>query len=225
MTDRLLPEAIRGAWYSLPDEPREVDEALESDGEILVFRLDETFERYQIDGDRQLEEDERAEYTFDGDFLILRGSSTETFRIEAVAPWKWEAEKKSEDRRLLRGTYGADDPVGLDEERVAEIDRLPGRVYVKSDLDGPPSATIGTFVHEDGEGDEVKIGAVCAEYDGDDVRWIAATPFAEGIDDDTWRSIVEDAYLDIYLDDPPTSGGASFRLVDGSPEPREMSLD
>lgn len=225
MTDRLLPEAIRGAWYSLPDEPEEVDDALEEDGEVLVFRLDETFDRYRIAEEGGLEEDERADYTFDGDFLILRGSSTETFRIEPVAPWKWEGEKKSEDRRLLRGTYAGDEPIDLGSERVAEIERLPGRVYVKSALRGPPSATIGTFVHEDGEGDEVDIGAVCAQYDGNEVRWIGATPYADGIDKGTWRSIVEDAYLDIYLDDASLADGASLRLVEGRSRPREISLN
>lgn len=212
MGERPLPEAIRGAWYSVPLEPQDVDEALESDGEVLVFRLDETFDRYQVE-EGELEEDERAEYTFDGDFLILRGSSTVTFRVDQRAPWHWELEAKSGERRLLRGKYEGTEPVRLAGDRADEIERLPGRVFVKSEFSGHGSATIGTLVHESTDGDEVDIGAVCAEFDDEMLTWIGATPFVDSIPERTWKRVVREAYFEIYLDAPPLAPDATLRLA------------
>lgn len=197
MDGELLPESIRGGWYFVPTD-EEVGDAAEADGEVLVFFLDETFARYELsEGEREL--DEEGDYTFDGQFLILRGSDTETFRVEAETAWRWELEGKKDEHLLLRGWTDLEEPFELGEERLGEIESVPARVFVRSEFGGPSDAEICSLVHESDD-EQLLLGACYAEA-SDDELWIGLAPFTTSISDSLWRRIVRRSYLEIYRED------------------------
>lgn len=198
MTESLLPESIRGGWYVVPATDT-VDEVVEEDGEILVFHLDGSFVRFAIEDDERREAD-RGDYTFDGQFLIIRGSSTQTYRVEPESEWRWSLEGKKEDRLLLRGLIDRTETVELPEERREEIEQLPMRVFVRSIFDGAQEGEICMMIHE-ADDEEIAIGALYAEAPSDGEMWIGATPFVEGLNVEIWERIIRESYLDIHRDD------------------------
>lgn len=197
MTEELLPESIRGGWYFVPADA-EVEEGLGDDAEILVFRLDGTFTRFEIEGEERTES-ERGDYTFDGQFLIVRGSSTNTYRVEPEATWRWALEGKKSKKLLLRGLVDRKEPFELGPERADEIERMPMRVFVRSIFEGDTAGEICTMVHES-DNEELELGALFAEPQDDAELWIGLTPFVEGLSVETWERIVRESYLDIYRD-------------------------
>ncbi len=199
MADKLLPESVRGGWYVVPADDREIPEAIEQEGEILVFRLDGTYVRYEIDEESRREA-ERGEYTFDGDFLILRGERTDTYRVHPEAVWCWRLEGKKEERLMLRGILDRRESVELSETRRDEIERMPVRVFVRSIFDGAQEGEICMLIHES-EGDELAIGALSAEAPDEAKMWIGVTPFVEGLAPAVWERIVRESYLEIHRDD------------------------
>lgn len=106
MHDNLLPEAIRGSWYLLADDNKPLAEAIEKKGQLLALRLTGKFSLYDLtqedDGTEKVVKD-AGDYTFDGDFLILRGRNTETYRVRIKSAWQWNLEAKKKTRKLLRG--------------------------------------------------------------------------------------------------------------------------
>jgi len=198
MNTELLPESIRGGWYFVGAEA-ELLGGDETEAEVLVFRLDGTYSRYELaEGERLLEEE--GEYTFDGHFLIVRGSETNTYRTAREAPWRWHLEGKEDDHLLLRGWSGREEPVELGEARVREIEKVPARVFVRSEFEGPKAGEICSLVHESG-GEQVRVGACFAEPAVDGEVWIALTPLTHSISESLWRRIVRRSYLDIYRED------------------------
>jgi hypothetical protein len=198
MSDRLLPETIRGGWYFVPsDEP--ASEAVEEEGKILVFHLDGTFVRFEIEQEERTEA-ERGEYTFDGDFLILRGDRTNTYRVHPEAPWRWSLEGKKGDQVLLRGIVDREETIELGEERREEIERMPMRVFVRSIFEGAREGEICMFIHE-ADDEEIAIGALFADAPKDAEMWVGVTPFVEGLSAEIWERIVRESYLDIHRDD------------------------
>ena len=198
MNDQLLPESIRGGWYFVPSTD-DVLSTVEEEGEILVFHLDGTFVRFAIEDDARREE-ERGEYTFDGQFLIVRGSSTDTYRVHPESEWRWRLEGKKEDQLLLRGLLDRPETVQLRDERREEIERMPMRVFVRSVFDGAQEGEICMLIHE-ADDEEVAIGALFAEAPSDGEMWIGVTPFVEGLNLEIWERIVRESYVDIHRDD------------------------
>jgi hypothetical protein len=197
MDGELLPESIRGGWYFVPTDEG-IGDAADAEAEKLVFYLDETFARYEISqGERELGEE--GDYTFDGQFLILRGSDTDTYRVEAETAWRWELEGKKDEHLLLRGWTDLEEPFELGEERLREIESVPARVFVRSEFGGPRDTEVCSLVHESYD-EELVLGACYAEPSAD-ALWIAMTPFTVSISDSLWRRIVRRSYLDIYRDD------------------------
>ena len=194
-----LPESIRGAWYNVGSgEP--VEEIVDEDGEVLVFDLDGGFVRFELEDGRRTKSEE-GDYTFDGQFLIVRGKNTSTYRVDVEAPWRWRLEGKRNERLLLRGLVDRAETVELSDERVEAIGRMPGRVFVRSAFDGDEGGEICTFVHEPKDGETIEIGACYAQGDGE-LFQIYLTPFVEGLDRPTWEKVVVKAYLDIHRDGP-----------------------
>jgi len=198
MTEKLLPESIRGGWYFVP-ATEDVGEVVDEQGEILVFHLDRTFVRFEIEEDARREA-ERGEYTFDGQFLIVRGSSTDTYRVDAESEWRWHLEGKKDDKLLLRGLIDRVETVDLPGERRDEIERMPMRVFVRSIFDGAQAGEICMLIHE-ADDEEIAIGALYAEAPEDGEMWIGVTPFVEGLNIEIWERIVRESYLDIHRDD------------------------
>jgi hypothetical protein len=194
-----LPETIRGAWYNV-GSGGSVAETVQEDGEILVFDLDGGFVRYELDEGHRAKSEE-GDYTFDGQFLILRGKNTTTYRVDVEAPWRWRLEGKRDERLLLRGLVDRDESIDVSGERSEAIGRTPGRVFVRSDFDGEEGGEICTFVHEPKDGETIEIGACYTDGD-EEVFQIYLTPFVEGLDRPTWEKVVIKAYLDVHRDGP-----------------------
>lgn len=198
MSDELLPESIRGGWYFVPADD-ELGARSEATGEVLVFTLSGEFYRFElVDGAREL--DEEGDYTFDGQFLILRGSDTNTYRVEPEAPWRWYLEAKKDDQLLLRGWTDREEPLELDEERLVEIENVPAQVFVRSEFEGPERGEICSLVHESG-GEQLMLGACYAEPESEGEVWVALVPFTRSLPDALWERIIRRSYLDIYRDD------------------------
>lgn len=203
MDVELFPESIRGGWYLLPSEG-DLEEALEESGAVVVFSLEGDFERFDLTaGEREL--DESGDYTFDGQFLILRGTTTQTFRVHPTATWRWELEGKKDDQVLLRGLTEHESPFELDTKRAKEIESVPARVFVRSEFGGPSEGEICSLIHES-EGEELKLGACFAEPAEEGSTWIGVSSFVEGLSETLWERIVRRSYVEIYrdgaLDDP-----------------------
>ena len=198
MNATLLPEAIRGGWYLVSSEA-DLDEGLDEEAEILVFRLEGTFTRYEIE-EEERRESERGDYTFDGQFLILRGSNTETYRVEPQAAWRWSLEGKKNDYLLLRGPTGQTAETDLSAERAEAIDRMPMRVLVRSVFDGDQAGEVSMLLHESDD-ETVELGALFAEPPESGEMWIGLTPLVEGLSSETWKKVVGESYLEIYRDD------------------------
>lgn len=193
MSERLLPEAIRGSWYLLPEEGS-LEEALADNGQLVALHIDGTFTRYTADTTSKAVKEE-GDYTFDGDFLILRGRNTDTFRVHIEEDWCWFLEAKKKNRRLCRGLIAGDDFIALDEESRREIDRLPMRVSVQSVYDDEEGA-IFDLVYQPKEGDKQRVGCFSVDPDPETgALWVGLTALATNLEASTWEKVIRKSYL------------------------------
>ncbi|QED29157.1 hypothetical protein FRD01_18300 [Microvenator marinus] len=198
MRERPLPEAIRGSWYYLPanTDPRQTGE---KGIQMYRFRLDGTFSLF---GGRagSWTEKERGEYTFDGQFLIIRGRNTETFRVKASRYWRWTLEGKKEDYVLVRGKATDDDFKALPPEQAKEIRILPIRVLIHNEYDEREG--IFELVYES-ENIRKPVGSFFVEHNTEDGKmWVGLSPWAEGLEPKTWERIIRESFLDIHRSKP-----------------------
>lgn len=210
MAEQPLPESVQGAWYLLPadEDPAEVNP---SDTEVMVFGRDGYMDHFEIKGGAREHKDE-GDYTFDGQFLILRGRSTKTYRVEQESHWNWLLEGKKNRYRLVRALIDYDDADPLDEESRREISMLPLRVKPRSDYEGGLQGDICRLVYEADDGERL-IGALGAMQDDDDI-WIGVLRLAEGLEPGIWRRIVEKSYLGAYRDDVTFPAEVALEFVD-----------
>lgn len=198
-----LPEDVRGGWYHLPADASPRDD-LEEEGQIVHFDLNGDYTAYEIDeGHRR--ETETGGYTFDGDFLILRGGRTETFRAEPRSRWHVDLESKSDETMLLRGPYTSGElQRSISEEEVDEVRRMPAKVLVRSATEGDLETEVVTFIDERRGAEGRVLGAASMQWESDDqsTMWIGVTPAVDGLGLEIWRSLVREAYLDVYLGEP-----------------------
>ncbi|MFU8804284.1 MAG: hypothetical protein ACNA8W_10780 [Bradymonadaceae bacterium] len=212
MSKRPLPEAIRGCWYYVSHK-FDLDERPLRPRQILCFRVDGSFSRYQLK-EQSRKELEKGDYTFDGHFLILRGRNTDTFRVRSDDFWKWTLEGKKDDHFLMRGlvTESAFQPLSTEDQK--EIRILPLRVNVRSDFEGPD--LIYDLVYQPSEKEPTAVGSFFVEHHADGRLWIGVTPYVEGITTKTWERIIQDSYLDFYLGKPDDIRVVTVRLLDTS---------
>jgi len=198
MRERPLPEAIRGSWYFLPAsvDPRNPGER----GLMMYrFRLDGTFSLYSV-RDGSLTEKEKGDYTFDGQFLIIRGRTTETFRVRASGFWRWVLEGKKEDYVLVRGRAREQDFATLPPEQSKEIRILPIRVTVQNE--GKHPEAVNELIYQS-ENIVKPVGCFFVEHTKEDGKmWVGLSPWADGIEPKTWERIIRESYLDIHLGKP-----------------------
>lgn len=212
MIERPLPEAIRGSWYLLPKKgaPREVFD--EDEGQLVAMRIDGTFTRYDLVGEAIKEVDDEGDYTFDGDFLILRGSSTETYRVRVEQSWYWFLEGKRKSRRLYRGLFDEGDFFELDDQAREQIARVPMRVNVETPFVDDDDA-IFDLVYR-GEEQRRPIGSFSVEFDAEiDALWIGLTPLATNVERSTWQKVIDKAYLQIYPGSPDHVDNVTIELL------------
>jgi hypothetical protein len=211
MSERLLPEAIRGSWYMLA-EKGSPEEALAQKGQLLGLHLDGEFVRYEVDASNKKEK-ERGDYTFDGDFLILRGRNTDTFRVHVEANWYWFLEAKKKSRRLFRGILEADDFFELDEEDRGEISERPTRVKVTCRYDDETDAIFDLVFRPKG-GQAKRIGCFSVDPDPENATlWVGLTPLATNLDAEVWEKIIRKAYLNSHLGKPAEIGWVSLEFL------------
>ncbi|MBA2665378.1 MAG: hypothetical protein H0U74_24025 [Bradymonadaceae bacterium] len=212
MAQRPLPEAIRGCWYYLTDATPPAQARLKP-LQLLKFRVDGSFARFQLK-DHVKKELEAGTYTFDGQFLILRGRNTDTFRVYPKTFWKWGLEGRKDDQALVRGLVTEEEFVELASEDQKEIRILPIRVTVR----GESGAGEGIYelVYQPLDRELVSIGSFFVERHDDDRLWIGLSPYVSGIEAKTWERIVRDSYLDIFLSKPKDVAVVTVRLLDSN---------
>lgn len=210
MTERPLPEAIRGTWFLLPEEG-DVEETLQDDGELVALHLDGTFTRYDVSGGGK-EEAETGDYTFDGAFLILRGRNTHTYRVHFESDWYWFLEGKKKSRRLMRGLIEERDVFTADDEERRDM-IVPTRTRVECLWSDESDAPL-ELVYKPKGGEPVRIGWFSVEVEpAADNLWIGVTPLVTNLEPQAWEKIVRQAYLDGHLGKPDDVGSVVVELL------------
>lgn len=209
MREKPLPEAIRGSWYYISSD-LEMPAGLAKGANVLCFRGDSSFARYQF-RETEMREAERGTYTFDGNFLILRGRVTDTFRVRVAGPWKWTMEGKRVDQWLLRGLFESEEPVELSAEEAREIRILPVRVSVKVPWSG--AEAVHDLVYQSGEGPVRRIGSFYVERGSEGRLSVGLTMAVTGLESRTWERIIRECYLDLFLGKPLDVGVVTVRLL------------
>lgn len=204
MQNNLLPEAIRGAWLLITDklaDPTTPGGALRAgeladQAQLIRFGIDGEFQAFPIKDGQLADQPKRAgDYTFDGDFLILRAKSTDTFRVSVDAPWCWALEARKKRRRLVRGLLGSADITPLDPQEANEIDLLAARVKVKTPLSGEHPA-LYELQFEQASADPLRLATFSADPDAEfGELWLGLTPLVEGLKPNTWQKIITHAFL------------------------------
>jgi hypothetical protein len=211
--DPLLPEAIRGAWYLLPDEadPHTLEH---KKAQQLFFELDGSFTRYKIKRGERRREHETGDYTFDGNFLITRGRSTDTYRVHPEGFWRWDLEEKKGDYVLLRGPFEADDFFTITPDQREELQRVPIRIAVQSPFVDDDERAIFELVHRPEDGEERPAGSLWADRVGSEILHIGLTPIVAGVDAALWERVVAESFLDVYLGEPDDIDIVELHLYD-----------
>jgi AraC-like DNA-binding protein len=204
MAERPLPENIRGSWYfvSVKEAGRDSDSR---SLQVFQFNLDGRFSIFAMRNGARFEK-EKGEYTFDGNFLILRGRTTETYRVRTETYWRWVLEGKKEVYYLMRGLVSESDLIDLSENESKEVRILPIRVSVV------PEASISDVIYELGfesteHGRRLSVANFFTEVD-EHRMWVGLTPYVRGIEPRTWERIIQDSFLDFFLNKP-----AGIRVV------------
>lgn len=208
MAERPPPESIRGSWYYVPAsaDPRALGDKTP---QVLRFRLDGTFVRYLV-RDAELHEKEHGNYTFDGQFLIIRGRNTDTYRVRTGEYWRWFLEGKKEEQVLLRGLVTPKHFGELSPEDQKEIRILPIRVGVE----GPEASRDGIFelVYRK-DGSPRVVASFFIETEGSKI-WVGLSRFVDGIEDKTWERIIRESYMDIFRGKPAEVRVVTVRMLD-----------
>lgn len=209
-SSRSLPEAVRGCWYLVPTE-YDLSKGVEGSYQVYTFGLDGSFRRHQVKSGR-LKQAESGDYTFDGNFLILRGRQTETYRVRRPLEWRWELEGKNKDQYLMRALVDEAGFTELDEGAGRSLRILPLRAQVEQDFEeGPPMYRV--VYRGDEGGDAVLLGTFFVEDHPDGRRWIGLTPMASGLEESTWERIISDSFLDMYCGRPDGVAVVTIRFL------------
>jgi len=199
---RLKREAIRGAWMMTAEDDELHAARAKTTFALYVFALDGSFQRLALK-DGHVREREQGTYTFDGEFLITRGRSTETYRVTVHALWHFELESKRKVfamRRALVTELERGLPE-LDEAHARDLRILPLRASFAKLTD--EAEVYWAKYDRSGElVDPVELGLVSVERRPDVGRiWVGVTPLRAGLDATTWGRIAKDALVDLNLED------------------------
>lgn len=214
-SSRSLPEAARGCWYLIPQDAVIKDGGLRS-SQILALRVDGSFRRYQIKNGRR-KTIETGNYTYDGNFLILRGRNSETFRVYRESFWRWSLEGRRKDFFLLRGLITEESFSELSERQSRDVRILPLRAQIEATDDGDEDQIFQiTFRPEDSEPSDnpILLATFFFEDSGAGHRWIGLTPLVSQIEPATWERIIHDSFLDLYCARPNDLSVITIRFLD-----------
>ncbi len=209
MNERPLPETIRGSWYLISKKSK-TKKNVERPLQVVRFRLDASFSIYSL-SEQGWAEGEKGDYTFDGSFLILRGTATETFRVKRFNHWKWELEGNKHFSDMIRGRVKESDIIDLDEETLKDIRLLPMRVEVQTPFkDEDDSIFDLIYTHE---GAKIHLASFFITHEGDKRFSIGLTPFYDEIVSQTWERIIRECFFDIFLGKPEGIGVVTIRFL------------
>lgn len=220
MSHRPLPEAIRGCWFFIPDATP-ASQSGQKNSSMIHFNLDGSFERFQIK-DNTRRTAEQGTYTFDGMFLILRGRNTDTFRVHPDGFSRWSIEGKKDGQALVRGYPSHCSATELTPTNKKEIRYLPTRVSVLDDYTHSMSSIepngdsngIYQLTYRTTDQAHENIANFFVEFHPDNRLWIGLSPFINGIELETWQRIIQDSYLNIYLNKPADIDVVTIALLD-----------
>jgi hypothetical protein len=215
------PEAIRGAWYRVDPETDDAGAGQLPDC-LMTFDIEGTFRRYDLDDGSGTLADEGG-YTFDGDFLILRGGRTRTYRVQLKAPWIWRLEGKKGEWDLRRGLYGGDREKRLSSARREELGRMPQRVLCRRDLEDTDIPSPHSLVDPSETEGDVAIGSLFAT-DADDRRlWVVVTPYVADFGVEFWQRLVRGSFLSDHHPDASDLEAVDVRVA-GEDVERRLSV-
>ncbi len=204
------PEALRGSWYRLK-QPANDPIARDDAKELVTFGIDGNFVRYELKGASRKPVG-KGDYTYDGSFLILRARRTHTFRVHRSSFWRWDLEGKKKSYALVRGFVPDGQVEELPEEESRDIRLIPVRARVESHFkDGDD---IYRLVYEHGQRDRRCLATFCVDDAIEDRLWVGLTPFVRGLDPRTWQRIIEESFLDSYLDKKHRPQQTTLEMMD-----------
>ncbi len=183
--ERPSPEAVRGSWICLTPK-QEIGEVRDEAHELFAFDIGGSYRRHTVRPSGKVSQEEVGEYTFDGDFLILRGRRTHTYRVEQRESWRWHLEGKKKSRIFFRG-YIEDDPrQALDVEEVRELGLMARRLRLQACVQGDDP--IWELIHPSASGEQRL--AVVSVDDSQNAPWVGVEPLVTGVDQQTWERLV-----------------------------------
>lgn len=210
MHKELLPEAIRGAWYFIPDTlPSPAgpqgqlsrDALLTHHAQLLAMDIDGGFRRYELwaDGQRlEKVEKEAGDYVFDGDFLILRARATDTFRLQVESAWCWGLESQKKCWRMVRGLLGARDFFELDADERRDLDTFSLRVEAVHPF-SEARDSIYELVFNPPGAEPLQLGSFSVDLDTElNELWVGLIPRVTNLPAGTWQKLITQAYLSRY---------------------------
>jgi hypothetical protein len=216
---RPLPEAVRGGWYFFPGDGDINKLRKKGDLQVLSFAVDGTYRRYKLKAkSRKLSES--GEYTFDGNFLILRGRRTLTFRVRRPTFWRWQLEDKKKSYTLVRALTDDDRRPTLADEQRRDIRLLPLRARIETDHEGEDA--IHRIVYEANGGPRQLLATFFVEAD-EDQHLVGLTPLVEGVEPRTWERIIRESYVDLFLGAPEDLADVTLLVLNGD-KPQRLSV-
>lgn len=178
---RPYPEAIRGAWFLLPVD---ADTSQPKHYDVLMFGIDSSFYQLQIKND-QLKNASRGTYTFDGDFLITRTRTTDTYRVTTPEKLSWQIETKKGPRSMVR-TFERPS-FELTEEELKTLRILPIKAKATPLFDHLATPYMISF-------EDRAIGILSVDrWITQETCWYGLLPFASNIPEQTWLRVISEA--------------------------------
>lgn len=218
MTDATtLPEAVRGSWYRV-DPSSDPTAGDGPEHQVVCFGADGSFRRFEPgSGSRKCVKN--GDYTFDGNFLIVRGRRSQTYRVRRPTFWRWELEGKKNQFHLYRGFVDGDELKPVDDDVVRQVRLLPLRVRVEAAFDDD---AIRHLVYRPEEGPGRMLANISVQQFDDRPSWIGIAPLVTGVDADGWEEIVRQSYLGTGPEGLDTDQGVVLQLFD-SGQTRQLS--
>lgn len=189
----IYPEIIQGLWWCT-----KADESKGTTRDLFAFNADGTFVRVVYkQGVRR--DAEQGQYTFDGNFLITRGRSTETYRVTIEDSTKWVLDGKRYQFVLSRR---ASTPLSvLDEATTRMLRLLPQRVRLEA-LDKMLPHSFRMWFSSNDDQESIELGIVHAFEQHPGVGWIGLTVDVEcsPLEDTTrvWHAVASGAVRPVF---------------------------
>ncbi len=185
-----MPEDVRGCWVASRPEDS-VSTLAQKKHDAYAFDIDGAFRHHTVKACGEVTQKEEGHYTFDGQFLILRGRRTHTFRVQPVTPWQWKLEGKKKTLVLTRGYIEARDFHTLGGDKAQELALIARRFRFHTALQGPDP--IWRLIKPE-RGDDLPLAILSMDISANSsAPWVGVTPLVTGISAESWERILSSA--------------------------------